>query len=66
MIYAPTDSPLQIAVLNLFCTMRSRFQNMVCGVITRDSVRSALNDGITSDQASHAILSMFTSHIVYL
>ncbi|KAI8058357.1 transcription factor TFIIH subunit p52/Tfb2 [Syncephalis plumigaleata] len=49
-VYAYTDSPLQIAVLSLFCTMRSRFQNMVCGAITRESIRAALTNGITSDQ----------------
>ncbi|RKP09597.1 transcription factor Tfb2-domain-containing protein [Thamnocephalis sphaerospora] len=57
-VYAYTDSPLQIAVLSLFCTMRSRFQNMVCGAITRDSVRSALTNGITSDQ----MIAYLTTH----
>ncbi|RKP26752.1 transcription factor Tfb2-domain-containing protein [Syncephalis pseudoplumigaleata] len=57
-VYAYTDSPLQIAVLSLFCTMRSRFQNMVCGAITRESIRSALANGITSDQ----IVTYLTTH----
>ncbi|KAF9178574.1 RNA polymerase II transcription factor B 52 kDa subunit [Haplosporangium sp. Z 11] len=49
-IYAYTDSPLQIAVLNLFVHLRDRFPNMVTGVITRDSIRRALTKGITADQ----------------
>lgn len=49
-IYAYTDSPLQIAVLSLFCSLRARFRNMVIGMITRDSVREALANGITADQ----------------
>ncbi|RUS19904.1 transcription factor Tfb2-domain-containing protein [Endogone sp. FLAS-F59071] len=49
-LYAYTDSPLQIAVLNLFVHLKARFVNMVSGVITRDSVRKALTNGITADQ----------------
>ncbi|KAI9248865.1 RNA polymerase II transcription factor B subunit 2 [Phascolomyces articulosus] len=49
-IYAYTESPLQIAVLNLFVQLQSRFRNMVAGVITRDSVRNALIKGITARQ----------------
>lgn len=49
-LYAYTDSPLQIAVLNLFVSLKSRFANMVAGNITRESVRSALSNGIKADQ----------------
>ncbi|KAI9347862.1 RNA polymerase II transcription factor B subunit 2 [Pilaira anomala] len=49
-LYAYTDSPLQIAVLNLFVQLQSRFRNMVTGVITRDSIRNALIKGITAEQ----------------
>ncbi|CAO3632471.1 unnamed protein product [Mucor hiemalis] len=49
-LYAYTDSPLQIAVLNLFVHLQSRFRNMVTGVITRDSIRNALMKGITAEQ----------------
>ncbi|ORX56886.1 transcription factor TFIIH complex subunit Tfb2 [Hesseltinella vesiculosa] len=49
-LYAYTDSPLQIAVLNLFVQLQSRFPNMVTGLVTRDSVRNALIKGITADQ----------------
>ncbi|KAI9315527.1 RNA polymerase II transcription factor B subunit 2 [Dichotomocladium elegans] len=57
-VYAYTESPLQIAVLNLFVQLQSRFRNMVAGVITRDSVRNALLKGITADQ----IISYMQSH----
>jgi transcription initiation factor TFIIH subunit 4 len=49
-VYAYTKSPLQIAILSLFVDMQSRFANMVVGVITRDSVREALQRGIAADQ----------------
>ena len=57
-IYAYTDSPIQIAILSLFCTMRARFTNMVQGLITRDSAREAFSNGITADQ----IISYITTH----
>jgi len=49
-IYAYTNSPLEVAILNLFVQMKTRFSNMVCGQITRESIRNALYNGITSDQ----------------
>ncbi|KAJ2661129.1 RNA polymerase II transcription factor B 52 kDa subunit [Coemansia sp. RSA 1199] len=49
-IYAYTNSPLQIAILNLFVHLVSRFSNLVTGAITRDGVRQALMHGITADQ----------------
>ncbi|RPD60017.1 transcription factor Tfb2 [Lentinus tigrinus ALCF2SS1-7] len=49
-LYAYTDNPLQIAVLNLFVTLKSRFPNLVVGQITRESVKKALTNGITADQ----------------
>ncbi|KAG5654027.1 hypothetical protein H0H81_008042 [Sphagnurus paluster] len=49
-IYAYTDNPLQTAVLNLFVSLKYRFPNLVVGSITRDSVKKALNNGISADQ----------------
>lgn len=49
-LYAYTNSPLEIAILNLFVNLRTRFSNMVSGQITRESIRRALYNGITSDQ----------------
>ncbi|KAG6891050.1 hypothetical protein C0995_014138 [Termitomyces sp. Mi166 len=49
-IYAYTDNPLRTAVLNLFVSLKYRFPNLVVGSITRDSVKKALNNGITADQ----------------
>ncbi|KAJ3106523.1 RNA polymerase II transcription factor B 52 kDa subunit [Phlyctochytrium planicorne] len=49
-VYAYTSSPIQIAILSLFVSLKSRFANMVVGQITRDSVRDALANGITADQ----------------
>ncbi|KAM5530864.1 hypothetical protein V8D89_015449 [Ganoderma adspersum] len=57
-LYAYTDNPLQIAVLNLFVTLKSRFPNLVVGQITRDSVKKALANGITADQ----IISYLITH----
>lgn len=44
------DNPLEIAVLNLFITMKYRFPNLVVGMLTRESVRKALSNGISADQ----------------
>jgi transcription initiation factor TFIIH subunit 4 len=49
-LYAYTNSPLQIAVLNLFVHLKQRFANLVTGQITRESIRRALLNGITADQ----------------
>ncbi|KIM57435.1 hypothetical protein SCLCIDRAFT_16985 [Scleroderma citrinum Foug A] len=57
-IYAYTDNPLQTAVLNLFVTMKYRFPNLVVGMLTRESVRKALSNGITADQ----IISYLVAH----
>ncbi|KAI9566833.1 transcription factor Tfb2-domain-containing protein [Boletus coccyginus] len=57
-IYAYTDNPLEIAVLNLFITMKYRFPNLVVGMLTRESVRRALSNGISAEQ----IISYLTTH----
>ncbi|KAI0342925.1 transcription factor Tfb2 [Trametopsis cervina] len=57
-LYAYTDNPLQTAVLSLFVTLKARFQNLVVGQITRESVKKALANGITADQ----IISYLTTH----
>jgi transcription initiation factor TFIIH subunit 4 len=57
-IYAYTNSPLQIAILQLFCRIAVRYPNMVAGKITRDSIRRAVSMGITSDQ----IISFLATH----
>ncbi|KDQ17691.1 hypothetical protein BOTBODRAFT_29852 [Botryobasidium botryosum FD-172 SS1] len=57
-MYAYTNNPLQIAVLNLFTTLKSRFPNLIVGALTRDSVRKALSNGITAEQ----IVSYLTTH----
>jgi transcription initiation factor TFIIH subunit 4 len=56
-LYAYTNSPLQIAILNLFVSLKSRFENLVQGIITRDSVRNALSNGISADQIIYFISS---------
>lgn len=58
-LYAYTNSPLQIAVLSLFTQLKMRFADMVSGRLTRESVRRAIEAGITADQvvgylAAHA------------
>ena len=58
-LYAYTTSPLQIAILQLFARLSTRYPNMVAGKITRTSIRRAVALGITSDQiiaflAAHA------------
>lgn len=57
-VYAYTSSPLQIAILQLFCRLSTRYPNMLAGKITRESIRRAVSMGITSDQ----IVSYLTTH----
>lgn len=57
-IYAYTDSPLQIALLALFCEMLYRFNNVAVANLSRDSVRAALMRGITAEQ----IINFLKSH----
>ncbi|GMR47943.1 hypothetical protein PMAYCL1PPCAC_18138, partial [Pristionchus mayeri] len=49
-VYAYTSSSLQLAILSSFTSMTYRFHDMSVGVLTRDSVRKALQVGITADQ----------------
>ncbi|GAA5844088.1 hypothetical protein JCM3766R1_004518 [Sporobolomyces carnicolor] len=49
-LYAYTSNPLQIAVMALFATLKTRFANFVTGMITRESVRRGLENGITANQ----------------
>ncbi|KAG0635077.1 transcription factor Tfb2-domain-containing protein [Tuber brumale] len=49
-VYAYTDSPLQIAVLNLFVKLSTRYPNLVSGRISRRSIQEAIKIGITADQ----------------
>jgi transcription initiation factor TFIIH subunit 4 len=49
-VYAYTNSPLQIAVLSLFVSLKARFCNMIVGMITRESIRAAISNGITAEQ----------------
>ncbi|XP_064649377.1 general transcription factor IIH subunit 4-like isoform X2 [Lineus longissimus] len=56
-VYAYTGSALQVALLALFCEMLYRFPNMCVANITRDSVRQALQMGITAEQILHFLRS---------
>lgn len=57
-IYAYTNSPLRIAILNLFTKLSTRYPNMVSGRLTRESIQNAIALGITSQQ----IISYLTAH----
>ncbi|KAL4915197.1 transcription factor Tfb2-domain-containing protein [Aspergillus aurantiobrunneus] len=57
-LYAYTSSPLQISLIALFTTLKYRFPNLVTGKITRQSIRRAIEMGITADQ----IISYLATH----
>lgn len=57
-IYAYTSSPLQISLIALFSTLKYRFPNLITGKITRQSIRRAVEMGITADQ----IISYISTH----
>lgn len=50
MMLTTPDSPLHISVLGLFVELKARFPNMVVGLITRDSIKYALEHGINTPQ----------------
>eukprot|EP01132_Coremiostelium_polycephalum_P007571 gene7571-9307_t len=49
-LYAYTSSSLQISLLSLFVKMLYRLPNLAVGIITRESIRTALIHGITAEQ----------------
>ncbi len=57
-LYAYTSSNLQIAIIQLFTRLITRYPNMIAGKITRESIRRAVSMGITGDQ----IISFLTTH----
>jgi len=57
-VYAYTNSPLQIAVLNLFVKLSTRYPNLVSGRISRRSIQEAIKMGITADQ----VIDYLSSH----
>ena len=57
-VYAYTSSPLKQAILRLFMRAEVLLANLLVGTITRESVVSALDSGITADQ----IIGYLTQH----
>ena len=57
-VYAYTSSPLKQAILRLFVRTEVLLANLLVGSITRESVMSALDSGITSEQ----IIGYLTQH----
>ncbi|KAI5843623.1 transcription factor Tfb2-domain-containing protein [Tricharina praecox] len=49
-VYAYTNSPLSIAILDLFSKLGGRFPNLVTAKLTRASIQRAIANGITADQ----------------
>jgi transcription initiation factor TFIIH subunit 4 len=57
-VYAYTNSPLLISILSLFSSLQTRYPNLVTAKITKASILSAINLGITSKQ----IIAYLTTH----
>lgn len=57
-LYAYTSSPLLIAIISLFATLKTRYPNMLTAVLTKSSIQSAISIGITADQ----IVSYLSTH----
>lgn len=43
---------LEIAILNLFIDIRTRYPNLIVGRLERDTVKEAMKNGITATQVS--------------
>lgn len=57
-LYAYTSSPLLISILSLFCTLHTRYPNLVTAKITKASIQTAIAAGITAAQ----IIEYLTTH----
>ncbi|KAJ9099238.1 hypothetical protein QFC21_004118 [Naganishia friedmannii] len=57
-VYAYTSNELQIAILNLFVDIRVRYPNLIVGKLERDTVKRAMEEGITASQ----IISYLSTH----
>ncbi|KAK3703688.1 RNA polymerase II transcription factor B 52 kDa subunit [Vermiconidia calcicola] len=57
-LYAYTSSPLPISILSLFCTLQTRYPNLITAKITKSSIQSAIALGISSAQ----IITYLTVH----
>ena len=57
-LYAYTKDELQLSILSLFVKMKYRLPNLAMGVITRESIRIALMNGITANE----IISYINQH----
>jgi transcription initiation factor TFIIH subunit 4 len=49
-LYAYTSDQLQISIMGLFVKMKIHLPNLAHGVITRESIRAALMNGITANE----------------
>jgi transcription initiation factor TFIIH subunit 4 len=50
---AQPANELQIAILNLFVDIRVRYPNLIVGKLERDTVKRAMEEGITASQVSY-------------
>ncbi|KAI5449050.1 RNA polymerase II transcription factor B 52 kDa subunit [Naganishia albida] len=57
-VYAYTSNELEIAILNLFVDIRVRYPNLIVGKLERDTVKRAMEEGITASQ----IISYLSTH----
>lgn len=46
---------LEIAILNLFVDIRVRYPNLIVGKLERDTVKRAMEEGITASQVRRAV-----------
>lgn len=55
-LYAYTNSELQISILSTFCNIIYRLPNFIMGLITRESIRKALINGISAEDVTFLII----------
>lgn len=54
----PAANELEIAILNLFVDIKTRYPNLIVGRLERDTVKDAMKNGITANQ----IISYLMTH----
>lgn len=53
-LFCHAANELEIAILNLFIDIKVRYPNLIVGKLERETVKRAMDEGITAQQVSRA------------
>ncbi|MEN2496298.1 MAG: General transcription factor IIH subunit 4, variant 2 [Marteilia pararefringens] len=60
-LYAYSTSLLKLSLISLFCEIEYQFNNMIAGLLTKESIQNAVRIGISADEVSilHSLANIF-------